>query len=110
MASNLKILAQIQPAITTNVVLFSPQKGEQYLLKKLFVSNTGSSTIKIRTFVNKTAGTGAAVNAINYDINLIKETSMTIDLDIPLRNSNGAIVVRCDKANQGTFTLIGEKL
>jgi len=105
----LTLLNRLRPSGTSAVSMFSPLKGEQVILRKLYISNVGGNKAKYSVFITDDSSTYDETTAIFFEIEIEKETTVVILLDIPLRDSDGDIGVQTDTGDELNFTLTGDK-
>ena len=110
MATTLKQLGQLTPANTTAASLYSPGASTQTLIKSIVVCNTGNTANKYRIFHDDNGTTYDESTALFWDIQLNKESSDILELNIAMNDSTGNLAVRTDSANDLTFTCYGAEI
>lgn len=109
MAAILQFLDQIRPAGTSPVNLFSPQKSQQVVLKTIWIANNSNANREYSLYFANDGAAASIANAIAYQVQIDGKTSVRIDLEIPMRNSNGIFYIQTSNADDITFTLFGER-
>ena len=105
-----KQLGQSRPADTSAVSLYSPASNITGMAKNLIVANTTSSSAKFRVFVDDNGTTYDQSTALFYDVSLLGNTTVLIDMYAAMDNSAGNLAIRSDTANALTFTLFGAEI
>ncbi len=106
-----KILGQATPANTTAVSIYNPDSGVLTLVDKVIVSNTTTSAVDYRIFIDADGTTYDTTTALFYDISLAANSTDVISedyLQIPL-TSSGNLAIRTGTNNALTFTVIGRE-
>lgn len=108
-ASILQFLAQIRPSGTGATALYAPARGEQVILKTLYIANLTNVNRKYSLYFDNDGTNATDVEAIAKDIVILKNTTIKVDLDIPMRDSSGLFSVQSDAIDSINFTLFGLK-
>jgi len=105
-----KQLGQLRPANTTAASLYSPAANITGIAKNLVICNTTTSTAKFRVFVDDDGTTYDETTALFFDVILLGNQSVQIDMFTPLNDSTGNFAVRTDTNDALTFTLFGAEV
>ncbi len=111
----LQFLAQLRPSNTTAQSLYSPESnknrnpGQQVILRKIYIANTSNKSVDFSVFFDNSGSTYDESTALFFELRLPKHTTELIELDIPMRSSDGNLGVQIGTADDITFTLYGEK-
>jgi hypothetical protein len=105
-----KQLGQVRPANTTAASLYSPDANTTGIAKNLVICNTTTATAKFRIFVDDDGSTYDQTTALFYDVTILGNQTIQIDMFTPIDNAAGNIAVRTSIANALTFTLFGAEV
>ena len=105
----LQYLDQVRPVGTDPVEMFSPKTGQQVVLRKLYIANLTSSNHRYSLYFDNDGSDTTISEAIAKDVKILKNTTIVVELEIPMRNSEGTFSVETDSGNDLNFTLFGDK-
>jgi hypothetical protein len=105
-----KQLGQLRPANTAAASLYSPAANLTGIAKNLVVSNTTAILATFRVFVDDDGTTFDETTALFFDVPLLGNTTVLIDMYAAMNDSAGNFAVRTDTANALTFTLFGAEI
>ena len=106
-----KQLGQARPGDTNNATLYSPPTNVLTTnITKVFVCNTTGNTPSYRIFIDDNGTTGDQTTALYYDNAMAANTTEIIELDMPMNDGSGALIVRSSAANEITFTAYGVEI
>lgn len=108
-ASILQFLAQVRPAGTGATALYATARGEQVILKTLYIANLTANNRKYSIYFDNNGTSATDLEAIAKDIVILKNTTIKVELDIPMRDSAGLLSVKADAIDSINFTLFGLK-
>ena len=105
-----KQLGQLRPANTTAASLYSPAANLTGIAKNLVVANTTAILATFRVFVDDDGTTFDETTALFFDVPLLGNTTVLIDMYSAMDDPAGNFAVRTDTANALTFTLFGAEI
>ena len=103
----LKVLGQLRPANTTAASLYSPGANEEVTINNLVAANLGTSSVKIRLFLDDNGTTYDETTAIGWDIEIPPGRIYKHPGVISMNDATGNLAVRTDTANDVNFTATG---
>ena len=110
MGSFARLLGQAMPTDTTAVTIYTKPVDAVVFLDQIIVCNTSGGTPTYRIFHDDDGATYATSNALFYDVPMVANTSVIIDIKGSLYTALGTIGVRSSSGNDITFTLYGEEV
>ena len=110
MAQTLEQLAQLRPANTTAASLYQTPASTETLIKTIFVCNTSTAPAKCRIFHDDNGSTYDETTALFWDVEILQNQTLELDVNIMADDSTGNLAVRTDTASALTFTAYGSKI
>ncbi len=110
MAQILKQLGQLRPANTTAASIYSPGASTETIVKSIIVSNVGGNDAMFRIFHDDDGTTYDEDTALFWDIQLFKETTQIIEINLMMDDSTGNLAVETDMADGINFTCYGSEI
>lgn len=104
-----KFMNRLRPSTTAPELLFSPDQGNEWVAKLLYVVNLDNKERTFSIYYDHNGSTTDETTAIAFESVIEANTSQPIELDLPLRNSDGGIYVEIDQANDINFQLMGDQ-
>lgn len=104
-----QFIAQHRPPGTDPELLFSPQRGQQVIAKLIYVVNLGNKDLKFSIYFDHDGSDTGLDEAVAYEATVKKGTTQPIEIDIPLRRSDGTLHVQTDSGGDINFILFGNK-
>ena len=105
-----KQLGQLRPVNTTAASLYSPAANLTGIAKNLIVCNLTNTQTTFRVFVDDDGTTFDESTALFFDVPLLGNTTVLIDMYAAMNNSSGNFAVQTGTANALNFTLFGAEL
>jgi hypothetical protein len=105
-----KQLGQLRPVNTTAASLYSPGTNVTGIAKNLIVANTTATQATFRVFVDDDGTTYDETTAIFFDVPLLGNTTVQIDVFVAMDDPTGNFAVRTDTNDALTFTLFGAEV
>lgn len=105
-----KQLGQLRPANTTAASLYSPGANVTGIAKNLIVCNLTAIEATFRVFVDDDGTTFDETTALFFDVPLLGNTTVLIDMYAAMNNPAGNLAVQTGTASALNFTLFGAEL
>lgn len=101
-------LGQVRSALTTPVVLYSPDDGVSAKVEKVVVIASAAALASV--FHDEDGTTYNENTALMYDRTMVANESLIFDIGAYMNNTNGNLAVRTSVANAVTFTAYGTEI
>jgi len=110
MAFQEKQLAQARENSTNAVSVYSPGASTTAIIKTIFLANTSGANATFRLFCDDNGTTYDQSTALAYDVELLADEFMELDVFIAMNDSTGNFAYRSSVANAITITLFGAEI
>lgn len=101
-------LAQSRPSNTNAVSAYSPATNEVTHITEIAVCNTTAISATFRIFHDEDGTTYNESTALFYDVSIGANTTVIIETNWWMRDSDGNLAVRTGTSNALTFTISGD--
>jgi glucose-6-phosphate dehydrogenase assembly protein OpcA len=108
MATNYKVLGQVNPAATTATTLYTVPAATETIVSTIAVANQAATAGSYRVAVRPNGDTLAAKHYLAYDISLPANTSDTLTLGVTM-DATDIITVYASSANF-SFNAFGSEI
>ena len=109
MTTTLKQLGQLRPANTTAASLYSPGASVDAVVKSIVICNTSGAAAKARVFHDDNGSTYNETTALAWDINILADATVVLELFVAMDDDTGNLAVRTDTNDALTFTAYGSE-
>ncbi len=105
-----KQLGQARENSTNAVSVYSPAASTIGIIKTIMLANTSGADATFRLFVDDDGTTYTEVTTIAWDVDILADQVIQMDVFIPMDDASGNFAYRSSVANAITITLFGAEI